>query len=74
MSTTEPPPSADDTLYGVAAIAECLRSQGLPFSDRQTFYALEKSNLPGGKLGGRWIASRSALASHIERIAAGRPA
>jgi hypothetical protein len=56
----------EDLLYGARAIAGFL---GLPM--RRCFYLLEQRRVPCGKLGGLWIASKSALREHMRRIARG---
>ncbi len=54
---------ADDLLQGAASIGAFLG-----FSERQTFYLLEKKRLPAFKLQGRWCARKSTLLAHIEKL------
>ena len=49
-----------DLVWGAADIARML---GL--TERQAFHVLEKRLLPAKKIGGRWVASRSALLRHF---------
>jgi hypothetical protein len=49
-----------DTLWGARAIASYV---GL--SDRQAYYLLETGQLPGRKIGDRWVASREGLRRHL---------
>jgi hypothetical protein len=49
-----------DLLWGVDAIGEEIgRDQ------RQTFHLLSIGAIPGKKIGGRWVSSRSKLRSHL---------
>ena len=57
---------ASDLLRGVPAIAEFMGD-----SERRTYYALETGQLPGGKLGSMWVASRRKLRERIEEIVSG---
>jgi hypothetical protein len=59
----------DDLLEGVARIAWFV---GLPV--RRTHYLLKTGRLPGGKLGGVWVGSKSQLRALYERITSGRAA
>lgn len=45
-----------DLLWGAEAIG-----QALGLSERQAKYMLSNKELPGRKVGGRWVASREAL-------------
>jgi hypothetical protein len=54
---------AEDLLRGVDAIAEYIGD-----STRRTYYKLERGYLPAGKEGATWIASKSALRTHFEKI------
>ena len=52
---------ADDLLHGVRAYSEFT---GLPL--RRCFYLLERGQLPGSKLGERWIGSKRAVTEILE--------
>jgi len=54
---------SEDTLRGVSAIAEYIGE-----SVRRTYYLLERSYLPGGKLGATWIASKRVLRAHYAAL------
>lgn len=56
---------ADDTIVGVAGIAVHIGK-----TERQTFYLLEKRQLPGFKLSGKWHLRKSTYARHIEKLEA----
>ncbi len=56
----------NDLLTGASAIADFMGAE-----TRRTFSLLERGELPGFKLGGRWYARRSTLLAHIERLEAG---
>jgi hypothetical protein len=60
---------ADDKLEGTAAIAA-----ELGVSPRRAHYLLERSLIPAGKIGGRWIASKRRLREHFAAVAAGTAA
>lgn len=60
---------ANDLLDGVKAIAKFTG-----FSERRTFYMLEKSYLPAGKVGSRWLGSKRLMREALARIAAGEAA
>ncbi len=55
--------TGQDLLWGVRAIAADIDQ-----SERKTFYLLERGLLPGGKVGARWVASKSAIAEHFRRL------
>ncbi len=55
---------AEDLLDGVAAYSEFT---GWP--PRRVYYMLEKGQLPGGKIGNRWIGSKRVLRQHLESLA-----
>lgn len=57
---------ADDKLRGVRQIARFI---GEP--ERVTYYLLENSIIPAGKLGRSWVASKEVLRAHFRRIAVG---
>jgi len=60
---------ADDVLSGVAAISEFT---GDPV--RRTYHLLETGQLPAFKLGGRWIARKSSILKHFEKLEEGQGA
>jgi hypothetical protein len=62
----DPVPLADDLLRGCVRIAEFLGE-----SERRTFYLLQTRQIPAGKVGTVWIASKSALRSHFWRLTRG---
>ncbi len=55
---------ADNILDGVAAYSEFT---GWP--PRRVYYMLEKGQLPGGKIGNRWIGSKRAVRQRLESLA-----
>jgi hypothetical protein len=57
---------SDDRLEGAAAIAAFWGG-----SLRQTFHLLETGQLPAGKIGSKWIASKSALREHYAKLTRG---
>lgn len=60
-------PPGDDLLWGAAAIADYC---GLNL--RQTFYKLERGDLPAGKSGSTWVASKTRLAEHFSKVTGNR--
>jgi hypothetical protein len=56
----------EDKLSGAEAIAEFI---GEPL--RRTFHLLETRQIPAGKIGGKWVASKTAVREHYERIMRG---
>ena len=54
---------ADDLLRGVKNIADFIGDD-----ERSTNHKLAKGHLPGGKEGQQWIASKTALRNHYEKI------
>ncbi len=52
-----------DLLWGVRAIAAAINQP-----ERKVSYMLERGLLPGGKVGSRWVGSKSALAEHFRRL------
>ena len=60
--------TGDDLLWGVRAIAADINQP-----ERKTVYMLERGLLPGGKVGARWVASRSAIAEHFRRLTSPAP-
>ena len=60
------PYDPDDRLDGAKAIAGYCG-----FSLRRTFYLLERGELPAGKIGTIWTASKVKLAEHLAKVAAG---
>ncbi len=57
-------PFADDILDGVAAFSEFI---GWP--PRRVYYMLERGQLPGGKIGNRWIGSKRVRRQRLESLA-----
>jgi hypothetical protein len=55
-----------DVLRGVPKIAKFIGE-----SERRTYYLLENKLLPAGKQGAAWVASRSRLRAHYERLTGG---
>ena len=55
---------ADNILDGVAAYSEFT---GWP--PRRVYYMLEKGQLPGGKIGNRWIGSKRVVRQRLESVA-----
>ena len=56
---------AEDLLNGVAAYSEFI---GWP--PRRCYYMLERGQLPGGKIGNRWIGSKRVVRRRLESLAA----
>ncbi len=56
---------ADDLLTGATEIADFIG-----WSKRQTFYMLEKKQLPAFKFAGRWCLRKSTLYAHIAELEA----
>jgi hypothetical protein len=56
-----------DLLWGVEAIAAEIGQ-----TPRQTYYQLEKGQLPAGKQRGKWISSRSRLRMHFAQLVSGK--
>jgi hypothetical protein len=56
----------DDALRGVVEIADFIGE-----SQRRTFYLCERGLIPVGKLGSRWIASKTKLRAHYDKITSG---
>jgi hypothetical protein len=54
---------ADDRLRGVGPISAFI---GEPRG--RTYYLLENGQLPAGKMGRTWLASKAALRAHYEKI------
>ncbi len=52
-----------DLLWGVRAIAAEINQP-----ERKTIYMPERGLLPGGKVGARWVASKSAIAERFRRL------
>ncbi len=68
---TSPPEDdlADDLLDGAKDFAVLTG-----WSERRCFYLLERKQLPGGKIGDRWIGSKRRVRQHLARVAAGEAA
>ena len=66
MEDTIPETIGNDVLLGAAAIAAFL---GL--KRHQAFRMLETGSIPGFKLAGRWVARRSTLLNHFEKLEQG---
>ena len=60
---------ATDLLRGVKQISQFINE-----TERATFHKLSTGNLPGGKEGNQWIASKAVLRGHYSRITAGKAA
>jgi hypothetical protein len=64
--------SSPELLEGAEQIAEFLRELGLvQVTKRRAFHLCESKQIPSGKLGGKWVASRQALRGHFEKLTAG---
>lgn len=50
----------DDLVWGARAIA-----QEIGRGERQTFYMLERGELPAKKVCGRWVGSKAKLRTHL---------
>jgi hypothetical protein len=63
-----------DLLKGVSQISAFLRGEiGIEDADlRRTYYLCETKQIPAGKLGGRWIASREQIRLRIAELVSGR--
>ncbi len=55
---------AEDLLDGVAAYVEFLG-----WAPRRVYYMLERGQLPGGKIGNRWIGSKRVVRQRLESLA-----
>jgi hypothetical protein len=62
------PKVADDLLWGVAAIAKEI---GQP--ERQVYWRLENGQLPAGKSGQIWVASRQVLRKFFQELTSKAP-
>ena len=60
-------PLGDDLLRGVKAISRFINDE-----ERPTYHKLATGKIPAGKEGSQWIASRSALRRHYEKITGGK--
>ena len=56
----------DDLIYGAKNIGKHTGD-----SERRAFHLLENGQIPAGKIGGRWVASRRKLREHFERLTEG---
>jgi hypothetical protein len=54
---------SDDLIWGAEAIAETLNQKLRPI-----YYQLENGLIPAGKIGEKWVASRSALREHFAKL------
>lgn len=62
-------PLGDDLLRGVKAISRFINEE-----ERPTYHKLSTGQLPGGKEGNQWVASKSALRNHYFKLTAGKAA
>jgi hypothetical protein len=62
---------AADRLTGAVAISRFWLGSDDDLAVRATFRLLEKRNIPAGKLGGQWIASKRALRRKHEQLTGG---
>jgi hypothetical protein len=60
-------PLKNDIIWGVKAIAD-----EIDRTERQASHLLETGKLPGKKIGGRWISTRTALRGHLDPLSAKR--
>lgn len=58
-------PQPLDLIWGIRGIAEVIGR-----SERQTEIALNKQELPGRRVNGRWVVSRRKLIEHFEGASA----
>jgi hypothetical protein len=65
----DPKFDADDLLWGVEAIAKAIQQ-----SRRMTYWRLENGQLPAGKIGSVWVASRQQLQKFFQELTAKTPA
>jgi hypothetical protein len=56
-------PIGDDLIWGAVAIAAEINQ-----SERQTFHMLENGLLPAGKIGKKWVGSRTAIRAALLKI------
>lgn len=63
--TDTPEPENLDLIWGAAAIAAAIGR-----TRRATFHMLESGDLPGRRIGHRWVISRKVLREHFEGRAA----
>ena len=62
-------PLGDDLLRGVRAISRFINEE-----ERPTYHKLSTGQLPAGKEGNQWIASKTVLRGHYSKITAGKAA
>jgi hypothetical protein len=60
---------ADDLMRGVKRIAAFINED-----ERSTYYKLSTGQLPAGKEGNQWIASKAVLRDHYRKITMGKVA
>jgi hypothetical protein len=59
----------EDLLRGVKSIAAFINED-----ERSTYHKLASGQLPGGKEGAQWVASKQVLRGHYARITSGKVA
>ena len=59
-------PLCDDLISGVPAISKFIGD-----SPRRVYYLLANRRIPAGKVGGRWVASKSVLRRYYARLTGG---
>ena len=62
-------PLGEDLLRGVKAISQFINE-----NERSTYHKLSIGQLPAGKEGNQWVASKTVLRKHYFKITAGRAA
>jgi hypothetical protein len=67
ISPGEPARLSDDLIWGVKGIADFIGK-----TERQAFHLATTGQIPTGKIGGRLVASRSALRRFFADIVAGQ--
>ena len=60
---------ASDLIYGAKVIGAYIGAD-----PRQANYMLETGKLPGFKIGNKWVARKSTIKEHIEKLESGRAA
>jgi hypothetical protein len=59
----------DDTLWGAKEIGAYIKQTA-----RQAHYQLQNKLIPGGQIGGKWVASRKALDEHFRAVTSSKAA
>ncbi len=66
MSDTQSEDFAEDLVTGADKIGKVIDA-----NKRRAYHLLETGQIPAGKIGGRWVASRRKLRAHYDRLTDG---